>query len=79
MSVICAKLKTYKTLLKMYVVWFHHPGSVLCKQQDNWSALLNAAKEGHHDIVTLLLEHGAEVDHKDIVRCHTQYLLSCNV
>ena len=56
----------------MYVVWFHHPGSVLCKQQDNWSALLNAAKEGHHDIVTLLLEHGAEVDHKDIVRCHTQ-------
>jgi len=35
--------------------------------QDNWSALLFAAKEGHDEIVADLLEHGATVDQADMV------------
>lgn len=34
---------------------------------DNWTALLCAAKEGHYDIVLQLLEHNAEIDHRDMV------------
>ena len=44
-----------------------HRGMILFTTQDNWSALLNAAKGGHRDIVALLLDYGAQVDHKDIV------------
>jgi hypothetical protein len=35
--------------------------------QDNWSALLCAAKEGYADICMELLEHGADIDHRDMV------------
>lgn len=35
---------------------------------DSWTALLCAAKEGHTDIVLQLLDHNAAIDHRDIVR-----------
>lgn len=35
--------------------------------QDNWSALLYSAKEGHLEIVIELLERGADIEHKDLV------------
>lgn len=35
--------------------------------QDNWSALLCAAKEGYADICMELLEHGADIEHRDMV------------
>ena len=35
--------------------------------QEGWSALLCAAKEGFLEIAIELLEHGAELDHKDMV------------
>lgn len=34
---------------------------------DNWTALLYAAKNGHLDIVQMLLEHDADVEHRDMV------------
>lgn len=33
---------------------------------DNWTALLCASKEGYLDVCRELLDHGAEVDHRDI-------------
>lgn len=36
--------------------------------QDNWTALLCAAKEGHTDVCLELLEHGADLEHRDMVR-----------
>ena len=36
--------------------------------QDNWSALLYSAKEGHLEIVIELLERGANLEHRDLVR-----------
>ena len=35
--------------------------------QDNWTALLNASKEGHVDVVELLADSGAALEHRDIV------------
>jgi len=35
--------------------------------QDNWTALLNAAREGFAEVVLLLLEAGANVEHRDTV------------
>lgn len=35
---------------------------------DGWSALLCAAREGHPDICLALLEHGADIEHRDMVR-----------
>lgn len=35
--------------------------------QDNWSALLYSAKEGHLEIVIELLERGADIEHRDLV------------
>lgn len=35
--------------------------------QDNWTALICAAKEGHTDICTELLDHGADIEHRDMV------------
>jgi len=48
----------------------HHITSVvlfvsLC--QDNWTALLNAAKQGFADVVELLLDNGANIEHRDTV------------
>ncbi len=36
--------------------------------QDNWTALLNACKEGHAEAVSALIDHGADIEHRDIVR-----------
>ena len=36
--------------------------------QDNWTALLNAAKDGHVEVSNVLLGNGANIDHRDIVR-----------
>jgi len=35
--------------------------------QDNWTALICAAKEGHSDICSELLNHGADIVHRDMV------------
>ena len=35
--------------------------------QDSWTALLDAAKEGFAEIVLLLLEAGANIEHRDTV------------
>jgi len=35
--------------------------------QDNWTALLNAAREGFAEVVLLLLEAGANIEHRDTV------------
>jgi hypothetical protein len=40
--------------------------------QDNWTALICAAKEGHSDICAELLDHGADIEHRDMV--HIIYL-----
>lgn len=37
------------------------------EDNDSWTALLCASKEGHVDIVLQLLEHNAAVDHRDMV------------
>lgn len=37
------------------------------EDNDSWSALLCAAKEGYVDIVLQLLEHNAAIDHRDMV------------
>lgn len=37
------------------------------EDNDGWTAILCAAKEGHSDIVMLLLEHHATIDHRDMV------------
>jgi ankyrin repeat-rich membrane spanning protein len=34
---------------------------------DNWTPLLNAAKGGHLEVIEILLDHGAEIEHKDMV------------
>lgn len=34
---------------------------------DNWTSLLSASKEGHPDVCLQLLEHNAEVEHRDMV------------
>ena len=42
--------------------------------QDNWSALLNASKHGHAEIVSELLNAGADIEHKDMVSDHMFYV-----
>lgn len=44
-----------------------HGADPNAEDNDNWTALLCAAKEGHYDIVLQLLEHNAEIDHRDMV------------
>ena len=34
---------------------------------DKWCPLLFAAKEGHHEIIAELLDHGAAVNYRDLV------------
>lgn len=46
--------------------------------QDQWCALLCAAKEGHADVCIELLDNGADIEHKDMVRMvysHVAYFL----
>lgn len=40
---------------------------IQAEDNDNWTALLNAAKNGHFDILQLLIEHGADYEHRDMV------------
>lgn len=40
---------------------------IQAEDADNWTALLNAAKNGHFDILQLLIEHGADYEHRDMV------------
>lgn len=40
---------------------------IQAEDSDNWTALLNAAKNGHFDILQLLIEHGADYEHRDMV------------
>lgn len=40
---------------------------IQAEDNDNWTALLNAAKSGHFDILQLLIEHGADYEHRDMV------------
>ena len=35
--------------------------------QDNWTALLNASKEGHPGMVVTLIDNDAALEHRDIV------------
>lgn len=35
--------------------------------QDNWTALLNASQNGNLDIVRILVERDAQIDHYDCV------------
>lgn len=42
---------------------------IQAEDNDNWTALLNAAKSGHFDILQLLIEHGADYEHRDMVSC----------
>lgn len=44
------------------------------EDNDGWTALLCAAKEGYVDIVCQLLEHNAEIDHRDMVSDRTRYI-----
>ena len=37
--------------------------------KDNWTALLNACQNGNLDIVRVLVEHGAQLEHADCVSC----------
>ena len=39
---------------------------LLCMQR-KWTALMQAAHEGHHDTVKVLLDHGAQIDLQDWV------------
>lgn len=34
---------------------------------DNWSPLLYAAKGGYLEVIEILVEHGADIEHKDMV------------
>ena len=36
--------------------------------QNDWTALMNAAYNGHREVVELLIQHGADVNAKDKVR-----------
>lgn len=39
--------------------------------QDNWCPLAVAAKEGYTDICLILIDHNAELEHKDMVKIYT--------
>lgn len=45
-----------------------HDADVNAEDADNWTALLCAAKEGHLHICLQLIEHGAEIEHREMVR-----------
>lgn len=34
---------------------------------DSWTALLCAAKGGHLEVIQYILDHGAELEHRDMV------------
>lgn len=54
-----------------------HGADTNLEDNDSWSALLSAAKEGYVDIVLQLLEHNAAVDHRDMVRKIIIFVVFC--
>ena len=52
-------------MVSLHVAVADHSGYVW--SQDNWTALLNAAKEGHTEVVHMLCERGAYIEHIDMV------------
>ena len=42
-----------------------HVMSYSVLHQNGWTALTNAARGGHTETVTLLLDRGADINHKD--------------
>lgn len=40
---------------------------IQAEDYDNWSSLLFASKGGYVDVVKTLVEHGANIEHKDMV------------
>ena len=53
--------------------------SVDLKDMYGWTALLHAARDGHTNIVKLLLHHGAQVDlnHPDLTEQAKQLIIQC--
>lgn len=51
---------------------------VQAEDNDNWTALICAAKNGHFDIVQLLIDHGTDIEHRDMVNI-SSYHASLNV
>lgn len=39
---------------------------IQAEDYDNWTALLYAAKGGHFEVVQYLLDHGADIEHRDM-------------
>lgn len=46
--------------------------------KDNWTALLCAAKEGHTAVCLELLDHGANIEHRDVVSLHRLMYILCD-
>ena len=44
-----------------------HKFDCMSTLQDNWTALLNAAKYGHTEVVSDLLDVNADIEHRDMV------------
>lgn len=44
-----------------------HGADPNAEDSDNWTPLLCAAKEGHTNICLMLLENGADIEHRDMV------------
>lgn len=42
---------------------------VQAEDNDSWTALLCATKAGYFDVVQLLVDHGADIEHRDMVVC----------
>lgn len=57
-------IKDTNTRVMFYALRF-----ALCfiNTQDQWTALITAAKEGHTEVVSTLLEYDAAVDRRDLV------------
>lgn len=53
-------------------MWKREKENVLIERvlspQDNWTALLNASHNGNFDLVKLLIENGAQIEHFDCVK-----------
>lgn len=39
---------------------------IQAEDMDNWTALLCATKAGHIEIVLYLLDHGADIEHREM-------------
>lgn len=57
-----------KGLLPIVRELLSHGADVNAQDLDNWSALICATKAGHQEIVELLVENGANIEHREMVR-----------